>query len=84
MRSPRSKPAIGSPRPSRREAAWGAGSAVEHTYARKGARTYLAAWNVRRGGVIGRCEPKGGIEPFGRLVEQVMTTEPYQSAPRVF
>jgi hypothetical protein len=34
--------------------------------------------------VIGRCEPKGGIEPFGRLVEQVMTREPYASAPRVF
>ncbi len=25
---------------------------------------------------FGRCEQKTGIEPFGRLVEQVMTTEP--------
>jgi hypothetical protein len=60
------------------------GQRVEHTYERNGALTYLAAWDVRRGGVIGRCEPKGGIEPFGRLVEQVMTREPYASAPRVF
>ena len=29
-------------------------------------------------------EPTTGIEPFGRLVEQVMTTEPYASAERVF
>ena len=35
-------------------------------------------------GVVGRCEPKGGIEPFGRLVEQVMTARPYASARRVF
>jgi len=60
------------------------GQRVEHTYKRKGALTYLAAWDVRRGGVIGRSEPKGGIKPFGRLVEQVMTREPYASARRVF
>ncbi len=60
------------------------GQRVEHTYERKGALTYLAAWDVRRGGVIGRCEPKGGIEPFGQLVEQVMTQQPYASARRVF
>jgi hypothetical protein len=29
-------------------------------------------------------EPTTGIEPFGRLVGQVMTTEPYASAERVF
>ena len=34
--------------------------------------------------MFGRCEPATGIEPFGRLVEQVMTTEPYASARRVF
>jgi len=60
------------------------GQRVEHAYERKGALTYLAAWDVRRGGVSGRCEPQGGIVPFGRLVEQVMTAEPYASAPRVF
>jgi DDE superfamily endonuclease len=31
-----------------------------------------------------RVEAKTGIEPFDRLVEQVMTTEPYASARRVF
>ena len=35
-------------------------------------------------GLFGRCEPKTGIDPFGRLVTQVMTTEPYASAQRVF
>src|SRR5215211_9158525 len=51
---------------------------------RGGALTYLAAWDVRRGQVFGRCERKGGIAPFERLVWQVMTKEPYASAPRVF
>jgi hypothetical protein len=60
------------------------GQRVEHTYERGGALTYLAAWDVRRGKVFGRSEPKGGIEPFGRLVRQVMTKEPYASARRVF
>ncbi len=57
---------------------------VEHEYERGGALAYLAAWNVHRAKVFGRCEPTTGIEPFGRLVEQVMTTEPYASARRVF
>jgi len=57
---------------------------VEHEYARGGALAYLAAWDVRRGGVIGRCEATTGIAPFGRLVDQVMGQEPYRSAPRVF
>jgi hypothetical protein len=57
---------------------------VEHEYARGGALAYLAAWDVRRGGVIGRCEPTTGKAPFGRLVDQVMQQEPYRSAPRVF
>jgi hypothetical protein len=60
------------------------GQRVEHTYERRGALTYLAAWDVRRGRVFGRSEPKGGIEPFDRLVWQVMTREPYASARRVF
>jgi hypothetical protein len=57
---------------------------VEHEYERGGALQYLAAWDVRRGRVLGRCEPKTGIDSFGRLVEQVMRTEPYRSARRVF
>jgi transposase len=57
---------------------------VEHEYERGGALSYLAAWDVHRGQVFGRCEPSTGIAPFARLVEQVMTTEPYASANRVF
>jgi len=57
---------------------------VEHEYERRGALAYLAAWDVHGGQVIGRCEDTTGIEPFARLVAQVMTTEPYASADRVF
>jgi transposase len=57
---------------------------VEHDYRRGGALAYLAAWDVRRGQVTGRCEHTTGIAPFTRLVEQVMTAEPYASADRVF
>ena len=34
--------------------------------------------------VFGRCEQTTGIDPFDRLVGQVMTTEPYATARRVF
>jgi transposase len=57
---------------------------VEHDYRRGGALAYLAAWDVHRGQVIGRCEDTTGIAPFSRLAEQVMTAEPYASADRVF
>jgi DDE superfamily endonuclease len=57
---------------------------VEHEYQRGGALQYLAAWDVQVGRVMGRCEARTGIEPFGRLVEQVMAQEPYHSAERVF
>ena len=57
---------------------------VEHDYQRGGALAYLAAWDVHRGRVTGRCEDTTGIAPFSRLVEQVMATEPYASADRVF
>jgi hypothetical protein len=57
---------------------------VEHEYERGGALQYLAAWDVRRGLVMGRCEPATGIEPFGRLVAQVMEQKPCRSAKRVF
>jgi transposase len=57
---------------------------VEHEYERGGALAYLAAWDVHQARLFGRCEPTTGIAPFGRLVEQVMTTEPYASARRVF
>ena len=57
---------------------------VEHEYARVGAWAYLAAWDVHRAKLFGRCERKTGIVPFDRLVAQVMEQEPYRSARRVF
>jgi hypothetical protein len=57
---------------------------VEHEYKRMGAWAYLAAWDVRRAKIYGRCERTTGIAPFERLVEEVMGEEPYRSAPRVF
>jgi len=57
---------------------------VEHEYERGGALAYLAAWDVHQARLFGRCEPSTGIAPFGRLVDQVMTSEPYSSTHRVF
>jgi hypothetical protein len=57
---------------------------VEHTYGRGGALQYLVAWDVQEGLVMGRCEAKTGIAPFGRLVDQVMSRPKYATAPRVF
>jgi hypothetical protein len=56
---------------------------IENEYERGGALQYLAAWDVRRGYVMGRCEPTTGIEPFGRLVKQVLAEEPYRSGERL-
>jgi len=57
---------------------------VEHEYERKGAWAYLAALDVHRAKIFGRCESTTGIEPFDRLVAQVMTQAPYRDARRVF
>jgi hypothetical protein len=57
---------------------------VEHEYFRCGAWTYIAALDVHRAKVFGRCEETNGIAPFDRLVEQVMTRPPYNDARRVF
>jgi hypothetical protein len=57
---------------------------VEEEYERQGALAYLAAWDVRRAKVFGRCEESTGIVPFDKLIQQVMEQEPYRSAPRVF
>ena len=57
---------------------------VEHEYKRKGAWAYLAALDVHRARLFGRCERKTGIAPFRRLVRQVMTVAPYRDANRVF
>jgi hypothetical protein len=57
---------------------------VNHEYDRGGALAYLAAWDVHRAEVFGRCEATTGIVPFMALVDQVMSQEPYASAKRVF
>ncbi len=57
---------------------------VNHDYHRRGAVAYLAAYDVHRAKVFGRCQDTTGITPFEALVEQVMTQEPYRSAKRVF
>jgi hypothetical protein len=62
----------------------GRGHRIAYEYERGGAWQSLAGWEVRRGYVIGRCEPHTGIEPLGRLVAQVMRQEPYRSGQRVF
>jgi transposase len=57
---------------------------VEFEYERHGTLAYFGAYDVHRANLIGRVEPTTGIAPFGELVTQVMTTEPYASARRVF
>ncbi len=57
---------------------------VEHEYFRCVAWTYITALDVHRARVFGRCESSNGIEPFDRLVEQVMTRPPYNDARQVF
>jgi DDE superfamily endonuclease len=57
---------------------------VEHEYFREGAWTYLAAQDVHRAKLFGRCEHKSGIAPTDRLIAEVMTQEPYRSARSVF
>jgi transposase len=62
----------------------GAAMRVEHEYERKGAWAYLAALDVHRMKLFGRCERKSGIAPFSRLVSDVMSQSPYRDARRVF
>jgi hypothetical protein len=62
----------------------GAAMRVESEYKRCGAWAYLAALDVHRAKVFGRCERKTGIVPFDRLVDQVMRQPPYNEARRVF
>jgi transposase len=57
---------------------------VNYEYGRGGAVAYLAAYDVHRAKVFGRCEATTGIVPFMALVDQVMAQEPYVSARRVF
>jgi hypothetical protein len=57
---------------------------VEFEYLRGGTLAYLAAWDVHHGNLFDRVEQTTGIVPFGRLVDQVMTVEPYRSARTVY
>jgi hypothetical protein len=57
---------------------------VEFEYRRHGTLAYFGAYDVHQARLMGRVEPKTGIEPFGALVDQVMRLEPYASATRVF
>jgi len=57
---------------------------VEHEYERGETLQYLAAWDWHQAKLFGRCEPRPGILPFDRRVEQVMTTPAYARAHRVF
>jgi hypothetical protein len=57
---------------------------VEHEYKRCGAWAYIAALDVHRAKLFGLCEQKSGIGPFDRLVEHVMSQNPYKEARRVF
>jgi hypothetical protein len=41
---------------------------IEHEYARGGALADLAAWDVHRAKLFGRCEATTGVDPFDRLV----------------
>ena len=59
---------------------------VEHEYRRRGTLAYLAAIDVHdpARGLFGRCEARISNRAFDALVHDVMTTEPYASARRVF
>ncbi len=62
----------------------GAVMKIEHEYKRCGTWAYLAAMDVHRAKLFGRCEAKSGIVPFERLVAQVMSQSPYNEARCVY
>jgi transposase len=57
---------------------------VNHDYRRRGALAYMAAYDVHRATVFGRCETTTGIAAFTALVDHVMSQQPYAGAKRVF
>jgi DDE superfamily endonuclease len=57
---------------------------IEHEYKRLGSWAYLAALDVHRAKIFGRCETHSGIASFDRLVDQVMRRRPSREARRVF
>ena len=57
---------------------------LEFEYVRGGTLAYLAAWDVHHAKLFDRVAKTTGIVPFGQLVDQVMTVEPYRSARTVY
>src|SRR5215831_2929845 len=57
---------------------------IQFPVACRDAWVYLAAWDVHRAKIFGRCEFQNGIAAVDRLVDEVMSQEPYRSARRVF
>ncbi len=57
---------------------------MENEYKRLGAWAYLAAWNVHRAKLFGRCEAKNTSTAVDPLVAEVMSQPPYRWARRVF
>jgi hypothetical protein len=76
--------ALGRKHPSLPPAPRGRPGRYEFEYERNGTVAYLAGWDVHHANLFDRVEAKTGKEPFDRLVEQVMTVEPYRSAQTVF
>jgi transposase len=62
----------------------GRATRVEFEYARHGTLAYFGAYDVHRAHLIGHVAPSTGIAPFAELVREVMSTEPYALAKRVF
>ena len=62
----------------------GRAARFEFEYERNGTLAYLAGWDVHHANLFDRVEDKTGIKPFGRLVDDVMSVEPYCSARTVF
>jgi hypothetical protein len=62
----------------------GPSARIEHEYERQGAWVYLAARDVRRAKIFGRCAHQNGIQHFDGLIDEVMDQEPYRSAKLVF
>jgi hypothetical protein len=56
---------------------------VEFDYVRGGTLAHLAAMDVGSGRVMGIVDPTTGIALFARLVDLVMSQEPYACAERV-
>jgi hypothetical protein len=62
----------------------GRATRFEFEYERNGTVAYIAGWDVHHANLFDRVEAKTGITPFGRLVDDAMTVQPYASARTVY